>query len=684
MRKTVWIPGVRPFVIAVVVGLVAYRPEGAAAVAANAAPVPSETPVAVVTDATAARAALEKADASKQALVADLTLGHEGKLVRSQTATPLSPGRYRLHALAALTAKDGPIGDGVALRLATGENQRVCDPAAWIPQQGKLSPVQFDFVLEKAGPVAVAADWIVQGDVPQRQNAINKLSLQAGPGKAGPAADDADLGDELGEPEAKFPPPLAPRSLAGKDLPAYRLMLTGLVIERLSPVLNVRIDGRECFTMFTPLALIAGFDLTQPGKVEIECARPVQSVSVRPTALGIRPTVAGNKISFPLDAPASLSVEIDGDIDDPLLLFADPPDQDAPKPGAPGVKFFAAGKVHDVSKDGNLVVASGETVYIERGAVVRGSISIDEAKNVKIRGRGILEGGLRAIQIARSEDVVVEGVTILRPSAARGPGGALSRHWTVPILRSDRVTIRGVKIVSDNQWDDGVVVVGSNDVTVEKCFIRTKDACVAVKAGGVTYFTQLDCQRNVENVTVKDCVLWNGEHGSGLEISTQNWLPNWLGTTPYSGGMLNTKLGKPAGFEPRATEISKIRFINNDLIHVAEPTPAFTIQVGDESTVRDVIYENTRVEDSAGPPVDLTIIQSPYNPSPERGHVRDIVFRNVRVEAQNIPPSAVMGFDDKHPIEGVVFENVQGGGRKWAKAEDGPIKTEFAKGVAFR
>jgi hypothetical protein len=656
-----------------VAGFAACGVGTAAQAAKNASPGPNEAPVAVVADAASAQAALDKARASGQALMVDVTLGHEGQLVRAKTAEPLSPGRYRLHALVACTAKDAVIGEGVALRLAAGGSQGVCDPGAWIPKQGGLNAGHLDFIVDKPGQIPVAADWIVRDAskeaIARRQNAINQLSLKGGPGSglSAPASDDAGLGTALDDmlamdAQTKEAPRLTLRALAGTDLPAYRVMLAGLVLERLSPVVKVRIDGRECPATFTPKAMIAGFDLAQAGKVEIECKGAVQSVGVRPKSLGIRPEIAGNKVTFPFKAPAYVSVEIDGNAKEPLLLFADLPDPDAPKPDAPGVKFFAAGKVHEAGK---VTVKSGETVYIERGAVVRGSFFMDEVKNVKILGRGILDGGVfkpvesRMIDIRRAEDVVVEGITILN-----------SRHWTIPILRSDRVTVRRVKIVSDNPSDDGVVVVGSRDVTVEKCFIRTKDSCVSIKAGGVTYFTQLDCQRDAENVAVRDCVLWSGTFGNGLEILTQSWLPDWA--------------GKKAGFEPRANNIGKIRFTNNDLISSEGPGGAFTIHHGDKGTVSDVTCKDFRVEDSAGALVDVKILPSPYSRDAERGHIRDIVFGNICAEGKDIPPSELAGFDETHRIEGVVFENVQTGGRKWTKLDDGPIKTTFATGVEFR
>jgi hypothetical protein len=410
---------------------------------------------------------------------------------------------------------------------------------------------------------------------------------------------------------------------------------------------KVRVDGRELFVHDAPVAAFAGFDLLTAVNVEIESAPAIQKVYIRPKALGIRPEIIGNKIGFRLESPAQLSIEINGDIKRPLLLFADPPEKDAPKPGAPGVKFFAAGKVHEA---GRIEIKSGETVYIERGALVRGSLFMDEVKNVKILGRGILDGGLfkpaqsRMVEIDRAEDVLVEGITITD-----------SKHWTVPILRSDRVKIRNVKIISGNNWDDGVDVVGSRDVTIEKCFIRTKDDCVAIKAG-VTYFTKFDCQRDVENVVVRDCVLWNAEWGNGLEI----------------------------GFETRAANIRKVRFINNDLIHVEGPEGTFTIHNGDRATVSDVTYDNIRVEDSVGILVDFKILKSRYSRDAERGHIRNILFRNISVEGTMIPPSLLLGFDAEHQVENVVFENFQVRGKKWTRLEDGQFKTEFATGMKFR
>lgn len=323
-------------------------------------------------------------------------------------------------------------------------------------------------------------------------------------------------------------------------------------------VFQVKVAGQPSFVYSLPVGGMTYFSYSsfvRRADVEITVARPVETVAIRPKSYGIRPVVNGNVISFRLDRTAQLSIEINGDRKHPLLLFANPPESGPPKPGPAGVHYFEAGRVHNV---GRIVVKSGQLLYIAGGAVVRGSIFMDQADDVHIFGRGILDGSLykraesRMIEIDRSRNVDIEGIIVTN-----------SKHWTVPIIASDKVTLRNVKLISDNDWDDGVDIVGSTNVTVDQCFIRTKDDCVAIKAG-VEYFTKFDSQRDVSNVVVKRSVLWNGAWGNGLEI----------------------------GFETRAASISGIRFQDNDLIHVEGPEGTFTIHNGDRAVVSDVLYED--------------------------------------------------------------------------------------------
>jgi len=222
------------------------------------APRVNTEPIPVVASMAAAQAALEQARQSGLGLVTDLALGQEGQLIGAVSAAPLAPGRYRLHALVARAPQDHILTEAVALRLAAGAATNVFDPPRWFPEAGKLAPVYLDVVVEKPGALAISADWLV-GDtkldrqkyrelaaarkayLAQRQNAINQLSLRGGPDAA---PGDTNPGGPLGDIMAAGAARLKPQALARKSLPAYRLMLGGLVLERMSPVavVGVRTD----------------------------------------------------------------------------------------------------------------------------------------------------------------------------------------------------------------------------------------------------------------------------------------------------------------------------------------------------------------------------------------------------------------------------------------------------------
>ena len=75
---------------------------------------------------------------------------------------------------------------------------------------------------------------------------------------------------------------------------------------------------------------------------------------------------------------------------------------------APGVRYFGPG-VHEV---GNLELEDGETLFLDGGAVLYGSVWAIHKKNVRIVGYGVIDGSReertsrsRQICSARGEDL---------------------------------------------------------------------------------------------------------------------------------------------------------------------------------------------------------------------------------------------------------------------------------------
>jgi hypothetical protein len=451
---------------------------------------------------------------------------------------------------------------------------------------------------------------------------------------------------------------------------------------------KVQVNGRDVFVYNNPVAAIAAFDFEGEVEIAVTPTKDVKWVDIRPMRLGIKPKIKDNCIRFKISQPCTLSIELNKyPLRHPLFLFANPIEKNAPKQGDKGVHYFEAGKVH---KPGVIEVNEGEVVYIAGGAVVEGAILAQNANNIRICGRGILDGTrmnefrrsrrMRFVQLSDCNNIEVEGIILSN-----------SKTWQIMPFNCDGVTIRNVKIVSDNGSDDGIDIVSSRNVAVEKCFVHTKDDCVVIKAfpGGPRYPGR-DANApgpDVNNVLVKDSVFWNSAWGNALEI----------------------------GFELRARAVNNVTFKNCDIIHV-EDGATFSIHNGDFATVSNIRFEDIRVEDSTQKLFDFAIFLSQYSADrPEdpnmrqahylhgawdgvlsvnaeqrkehsqyRGQIRDIYCRNIAVVDGRAPFSVIYGFDDKHRVENVTFENLTIHGRKIRSPDEGKFWIENALNVTFR
>ena len=105
--------------------------------------------------------------------------------------------------------------------------------------------------------------------------------------------------------------------------------------------------------------------------------------------------VSGGKVKFGVAAPLSPGdkywLTINGDDANPIFIFVD-----QPKPVIPaGATYFGPGIQEIAPSSGNHYKAkSGETIYLDGGAWVRGNIDIRGTNGVHVMGPGILSGDL--------------------------------------------------------------------------------------------------------------------------------------------------------------------------------------------------------------------------------------------------------------------------------------------------
>jgi len=405
---------------------------------------------------------------------------------------------------------------------------------------------------------------------------------------------------------------------AGEALSAdYKVQAGGQTVAVYTArVLDPPFAGKE-YDYGGPYAF-ASFDMAGPVVVRIASERSLRETVIRPASAPVRMTVEDDHtLSLTLDRPCKFSVEPDGK-KGPLLLFANPPETEAPKDGDPNVVYFGPG----VHKPEKIVLQSHQTLYLAGGAVVKAEV-LAEGTNIRIRGRGILDGSDwewrkgpvgNLIGIRNSADVEVRDI-ILRGSS----------HWTIVPRNSQKVTIRNVKICNSRvQNDDGINPCNSQDVLITDCFIRSDDDCVALK--GLDFSAP---NSNVERITVENSILWCDRARIFL-----------------------------LGHESRAAFMRNVTLRNLDIIHFSM-TP-FLLEPGEDMHLEDVTAQDIRIHGEGQKEfIRLRPVVNQYMRTKVPGFIRGVRFQNVTIEGQ--PGDylvQIAGADAEHDVRDVTFENV--------------------------
>jgi hypothetical protein len=399
-------------------------------------------------------------------------------------------------------------------------------------------------------------------------------------------------------------------------------------------------------------ASFAYFDMEGAVTIKVTCPDPIRSARVLPASLNISPVIEGRSLILKLGKPKPLTLEVNGNWVGALHLFANPPETNVPRQGDPNVLYFGPG-IHEVD---HLVVSNNQTVYVAAGAVVRGVIRTNEPSGISgysglrvysptfvlqgdhitFRGRGIVDGSLcpphaRHLLMVQGRDISVEGV-ILRDSST----------WTIPIRRSERVTVKNVKLLGYRANSDGIDICNSRDVRVEGCFIRTLDDLIVVKT---------DRQAGESaHILATDCVLWN-EVAHALSI----------------------------GAELREN-VDDVAFTNCDIIHDKGREWTLRVYHCDSARISNVRFGNLRIEESPRL-ISLWINKASWSRDSERGHINGVVFKDIRAVANPLRVE-LQGYDETHAVEDVRFEDVVVNGKALSAAD---VKTNaFVQRVVYR
>lgn len=369
---------------------------------------------------------------------------------------------------------------------------------------------------------------------------------------------------------------------------------------------------------------------------------PVKEARVRPLSYGIVPKVNGDTLLFSMSEPRNLSVEVNGEIFRNLQLFANPIDSNRPSKKMiryakkNKLIYFAPG-VHKI-KNTYMNIPSGYTVYVDGGARVIGQLVADSVENVKFYGRGEIhpEGRGEGIYIKRSRNITVDGVIVTQ----------------LPIGSSDSVRVNNVKAISSYGWGDGFNVFASNNVHYSNIFARTSDDCTTI------YATRKGFPGGCRNIATENSVLWAdiahpfmiGLHGSAAELG--------CAATPDT--------------------IQNVVYRNIDILDMNENQidyqGVFAIVAGDNNIVRDIAFDNIRVEDfRKGKLFDIRIaFNKKYCRAPGSA-IENITFKDITYNGNHSELSLIIGYDETRKIKGIRFNNLTINGKRiWDDMPDKP------------
>jgi hypothetical protein len=356
------------------------------------------------------------------------------------------------------------------------------------------------------------------------------------------------------------------------------------------------------------------------------------NVTIRPLNYGINGVRNGNVITFRLDKPAKISIEVNNRLK-PLFLFADTPDI---VPLASQTTYFYGPGVHKIGLAKKL--KSNDKVYIAAGAVVEGSFVIPwNTQNVSIKGRGILTMGEWKHTsndigwLGEHSSIKANGVSNLE---MEGFIIANSTGWNISIYNSDNLThdnqYRNLKIIGWNGNTDGIWVNGDKNI-VDDCFIFNNDDCIM--SHGST------------NSKVSNMVLWGGPWGRIL------WLPSFFTTTDFTMENINV-IGRDGSYDP-------------------------LILVQREKDLSQIYFKNIRFEQRAS--AQFLKVENIKN-----GKIKNWKFTDITFDDQQSNEGSILGNANGGTVDDITFSNLKMGGKIITSIEESKMtKNTYATNIKF-
>lgn len=380
---------------------------------------------------------------------------------------------------------------------------------------------------------------------------------------------------------------------------------------------------------------VAGFSCSGQITIEIECTEMIDSFLIRPKSRNIVAVPDGHKLTFTLQGPQKLYLEIN---DLPhLAIFANPLESDPPMAGDSNVLYYGPGN-HDV---GQIELKSNQTLYIAGGAIVHANLRGENLENVTISGRGILQGN---VKITGTSGLHVSGIF-----------NRNTRGWTNTLTNCSNSSYRNVKVFGYGAiWGlDGINPVSCKNFTIDDCFMRCRDDCVAIKS--------MDHNLHVDSISVTNCVMVGWSCSDGVTL----------------------------GFELNGGPVENILVKNCDILYArgggrTDGHSGFSIVCDGPAWVQNIRFEDIRVEEKVEfKNLEFIVTDGTLYGEDPPGHIQGVYLKDIKWENRD-KPFVLSGFSSQNMVDDITFDNCYVGDKILSSVSDASFQVNtFVRNVKF-
>jgi hypothetical protein len=272
---------------------------------------------------------------------------------------------------------------------------------------------------------------------------------------------------------------------------------------------------------------------------------------------------------------------------------------------SPGATLEGSRKIEDYVRPHLIYARGAENIGIDGGGVINGNG--DAFWDADFRPRGRRPSPL--LELVESKDIRIENIRIRNT-----PG------WGIHPLLCDRVTIRGISMVTDYRGPntDGIDPDSTRNLTISDSYIETGDDAIVMKTTGRLGRPAPPC----ENITITNCILMSDD--AAIKLGTESH--------------------------------GDFRHIRVSNCVIRKSSAGVAIYGKDGGTMEDISFSGLSIETSSTRrtyPIYVDLDRR--TPESRQSRIRDVTFSDITM---NTKGRILLTGMAEQPLEGLVFRNL--------------------------